>query len=153
MSPPALTGVVTDPATNIAGPIPARSTATDISTGNRTVDIIYIKDLAIETTIGIHDWERNIKQTILIDLDMGWDSARAGRTDDIAQALDYEAVATRTSDFVAQQSYELIEALAQNVAQTILKEFRLTWLRIRVRKPGALKNAGEVGVILERNKA
>ncbi len=115
------------------------------------MDITCIKDLPVETIIGVHAWERKVKQTLLLDLDMAWDNRPAGATDQLEQALDYEAVTARISAFVEQSSYELIEAVAENVARIVLQEFGVPWLRLGVKKTPA--NGGSiVRVVIERGR-
>lgn len=114
------------------------------------MDIVYLHDLKIETIIGIFDWEREIKQTVTLDLDMASDVAKAAATDSIEDTLDYKAVAKRLIDFVSKSEYQLVETLAERVAAIVLEEFNVRWIRVRVNKPGAVRYAGDVGVIIER---
>lgn len=115
-----------------------------------SMDIVYLHDLKIETIIGIFDWEREIKQTVSLDLDMASDVAKAAATDSIEDTLDYKAVAKRLIDFVSHSEYKLVETLAERVASIVLQEFNVGWVRVRVNKPGAVRYAGDVGVIIER---
>ncbi len=114
------------------------------------MDIVYLHDLKIETTIGAFEWERYIKQTLSFDLDMGFDIRPAGQSDALQDTLNYKAVAKRMIDFVQTSQYELVEALAENMAAIILREFDVVWLRLRVNKHGAVSGAGDVGVLIER---
>ncbi len=114
------------------------------------MDIVFLHGLRIDTVIGVYDWEREITQTLTLDLDMASDVARAAATDAIADALDYNAVAQRVTAFVAQSRYQLVETLAEDVAALIMKEFGVPWLRLRVNKRGAVENAGDLGVLIER---
>ncbi len=114
------------------------------------MDIIFIRDLRVDTVIGIYDWERRIRQTVRIDIDMASDIRRAASSDAIADTLSYKAVADWVSDFVANSEYQLVEALAEQLAQRLLAEFKLPWLRLTVAKPGAVSEAREVGVAIER---
>ena len=114
------------------------------------MDIVYLHDLKIETIIGIFDWEREIKQTVTLDLDMASDVAKAAATDSIEDTLDYKAVAKRLIDFVSKSEYQLVETLAERVAAIVLEEFNVRWIRVRINKPGAVRYAGDVGVIIER---
>ncbi len=116
------------------------------------MDIVFLRDLKIETIIGIFDWEREIKQTVTLDLEMAADVAKAARTDSIADTLDYKAVAKRLIDFVGKSQYQLVETLAERVAEIVLQEFDVHWVRVRVNKPGAVRYAGDVGVIIERGE-
>lgn len=114
------------------------------------MDIIYLNDLRIETVIGVFDWERRIKQTVILDLELGYDIRRAGQTDDLADTLDYGKVAERTRAFVENSQYQLVEALAENLAQLLLREFSLPWLRLKINKQGAVPGVNGIGVIIER---
>lgn len=115
------------------------------------MDQVFIKGLAVDAVIGVYDWERTIRQRLVIDLDMGWDIAAAAAGDDLSATLDYAAVSQRVAAFVEESSFQLVEALAERLAQLILSEFNVPWLRLRVTKPGAVPAAaGGVGVLIER---
>lgn len=114
------------------------------------MDIVYIRDLRIETIIGIYDWEREVKQTVSLDLEMATDIRAAARTDDIAHALNYKAVSKRLIDYVENRHALLVESLAEEVAVLVLEEFPVPWLRLRLSKPGAVRGAQDVGLIIER---
>ncbi|MHB8744542.1 MAG: dihydroneopterin aldolase [Sulfuricaulis sp.] len=116
------------------------------------MDIIYLHDLKIECIIGIWEWERRIKQTIILDLDMAADIRRAAATDHIEDTLNYKAVAKRLIEFVGQSQFQLVETLAEKVAGIMLAEFKLKWVRVRINKKGAVRGAGDVGVIIERGE-
>lgn len=116
------------------------------------MDIVYIRDLQIDTIIGIFDWERRIRQTVSLDLEMATDIRKAAASDDIRDALDYKAVAKRLIGFVESSDFLLVETLAEKVAALVLAEFPVPWLRLRVSKPGALRGAQDVGVIIERGE-
>ena len=117
------------------------------------MDIVYIRELEVETVIGVFDWERERKQTVSIDLDLGCDIRAAARSDDIADALDYKAISHRVVNFVAASEFMLVEALAEAIAGIVLAEFPVPWLRLRVGKPGAITGSKDTGVIIERRKA
>jgi dihydroneopterin aldolase len=114
------------------------------------MDIIYLHDLRIDTVIGVFDWERRVRQTVILDLEMGADIRRAAVSDDLADTLNYKAVAKRVIEFVGRSEFQLVETLAERVAELILKEFAVPWLRLRVNKQGAVRGARDVGVIIER---
>ena len=114
------------------------------------MDIIFLRQLQIDTVIGIHDWEREIRQPLVLDLEMASDIRLAAQTDSITDALDYQAVAERITDFVRNSSFQLVETLAEACAQIVLQEFGVRWLRLTVNKPDAIDNAQSVGVIIER---
>ncbi len=114
------------------------------------MDIIYLRDLRIETVIGIFDWERAIRQTVSLDLEMAADIRRAAATDSIEDTLDYKGVAKRLIEFVGGSSFQLVETLAERVAEIVLEEFNVPWVRLRLSKPGAVRGSQDVGVIIER---
>lgn len=113
-------------------------------------DRVYIRDLRIDTFIGIYDWEQRVRQTISIDLEMAADIAAAAAQDDISATPDYAAISQRLIEYVENQHFQLIETLAEQLAQLLLDEFELTWLRLCLGKPGAVAAAADVGVIIER---
>jgi dihydroneopterin aldolase len=114
------------------------------------MDIIFLRDLRIDTVIGIYDWERSIKQTVVLDLEIGADIARAAATDHIDDTLNYKAVAKRLMEFVGASEFQLVETLAERVAQIVLDEFHVPWVRVTLNKQGAVRGARDVGVIIER---
>lgn len=114
------------------------------------MDIVYIRELEIEAIIGIYDWERETKQTVSIDLEMGCDNTKAAASEDIDDALDYKAVAKRLISFVEGSEFLLVETLAEKIAAIVLEEFSVPWLRLRLGKPGAVTGSKDVGVIIER---
>ncbi len=116
------------------------------------MDIVYIKELEVETIIGIFEWERNIKQTVSIDLEMATDVRRAAKNDQIGDALDYKSVSKRIIEFVETSEFLLVETLAEKIAETVLTEFNVPWLRLRLGKPGAVRDSRDVGVIIERGE-
>lgn len=114
------------------------------------MDIIYLNDLKIDTVIGIYDWERRIKQTVSFDLEMATDIRKAASSDTIEDTLDYKAVAKRLISFVGESEFQLVETLAERVTEIILNEFNVPWVRLRLNKKGAVRYAGDVGIIIER---
>ncbi len=114
------------------------------------MDIIYLRDLRIDTVIGIYAWERRIKQTIILDIEMATDIRKAAQTDSIDDTLNYKAVAKRLIDFVGNSDFQLVETLSERVAEIVLNEFQVPWLRLQVNKQGAVRGARDVGVIIER---
>lgn len=117
------------------------------------MDIVYLHDLEIECVIGIFDWERRIRQTVVLDLDMASDIRRAAAGDRIEDALDYKAVAKRLIEFVGGSQFHLVETLAEKIAEIVLAEFRVPWVRVRVNKRGAIRNAADVGIVIERSRS
>lgn len=114
------------------------------------MDKIFLRELAVETIIGFYDWERRIKQKIVIDLDVGTDVRAAAAHDDIERTLNYKAIAKRVLSFVGESQYKLIETLGEDLARTLIKEFNLSWLRLVVHKPGAIRFSRDVGIEIER---
>ncbi|MCB1830359.1 MAG: dihydroneopterin aldolase [Gammaproteobacteria bacterium] len=116
------------------------------------MDIVFIRNLKIDTVIGIYDWERNIRQTVIIDLEMSADIRRAAASERIEDALDYKAVAKRLIAFVEQSEFQLVETLAERCAAIVREEFGVQWLRLSLNKIGAVSGAQDVGVIIERGE-
>lgn len=114
------------------------------------MDIVYIRDLKIDTIIGIYDWEREIKQTVSLDIEMAHDIRKAAATDDIQHTLNYKAVAERLMTFIGDSEFLLVETMAERCAEIVQQDFLVPWLRLRVSKPGAVRGAQDVGVIIER---
>ena len=117
------------------------------------MDTVFIEDLRIETVIGIYDWERQIRQVVAIDLEMAFDNTKPAATDRIEDTLDYKAVSKRLIAFVEASHFELVETLAERCAQIVLDEFGVTWLRLKLSKPGAVRGSRAVGVRIERGRA
>ncbi len=116
------------------------------------MDIVFLRDLRIETVIGIYDWERHTRQTVILDLEMATDVARAAASDDIEDALNYKAVAKRLIAFVGESEFMLVETLAERCARIIREEFGVSWVRLSLNKVGAVSGARDVGVIIERGE-
>ena len=116
------------------------------------MDIVFIEDLRIETVIGIYDWERKIKQTIALDIEMAFDNRKPAMTDKIDDTLDYKAVSKRLITFVEGSHFELVETLAERCAEIIRKEFHVSWLRLKLSKLGAVTGSKAVGVVIERGQ-
>jgi len=114
------------------------------------MDRVFINDLRVDTVIGVYDWERAIRQTVSIDVEMSCDVAKSAESDSIDDALDYKAVAKRLIAFVGASEFQLVETLAERCAAIILEEFGVDWLRLRIAKPGAVRGSREVGVLIER---
>ncbi len=117
------------------------------------MDKVFIEDLRIQTVIGVFDWEREITQTVSLDLEMGFDIRAAAASDHIDDTLDYKAVAKRLIAFVEGSEFQLVEALAEHCANIVLGEFPVTSLRLKLSKPGAVRGSSAVGVIIERHAA
>jgi dihydroneopterin aldolase len=116
------------------------------------MDIIFLSELKVDTIIGIWEWERRIRQTVIIDLEMSADIARSAATDDVVDTLNYKSVAKRVQDFVSESSFQLVETLAERLAGIIRDEFDVAWVKVRVNKPGAIRGSKDVGVLIERGE-
>jgi len=116
------------------------------------MDKVFIEGLEIQAQIGVYDWEQRIRQRLRFDIEMGFDNRPPSASDDIADTLDYKAVSKRLQAYVEQTSFALVESLAERCAQLILDEFKVPWLRLKLSKPGAVRNAQTVGVIIERKQ-
>lgn len=114
------------------------------------MDIVYIRELEIETIIGIYDWEREVHQVVSLDLEMGTDIQKAAASDSIEHALDYKRVAKRLIEYVGQSEFQLVETMAEQIAAIVMTEFSVPWLRLRLGKPRAVRGSREVGVVIER---
>ena len=113
-------------------------------------DKIFLRALEIQTIIGIYDWEREQKQTVSIDLTMPGDIRRAAATDQIDDTLNYKQVAKRIISFTEESSFQLVETLAERIAQICTDEFAMAWVEVRLNKPGAIRGARDVGVKIRR---
>ena len=116
------------------------------------MDIVFIRDLQIETIIGIYDWERKVRQIVSLDIDMASDIKKAADSDNIDDTLSYKTVAKRLIAFVEQSEFELVEALAEKICEIILEEFNVPWVRLTLNKPGAVRGSKSVGVMIERGQ-
>ncbi|MEZ5478779.1 MAG: dihydroneopterin aldolase [Thiolinea sp.] len=114
------------------------------------MDIVYIRDLRLQAGIGIYPWEKAIKQQVRIDLEMAWDNTVPAASDDIEDALNYKAAAQKVTECVQAQHYDLVERMAEEVAAMLMQDMKVPWLRLTIGKPGAVKQAAEVGVCIER---
>jgi dihydroneopterin aldolase len=116
------------------------------------MDIVYIRDLQIETVIGIYDWEREIKQTVSLDIDMATDIRKAAKSDNIEDTLSYYTVAKRLIEFISGSEFLLVEAMAEECSEIVMNEFNVPWLKLKLSKPGAVLGSRDVGVIIERGE-
>ena len=121
-------------------------------TKNTDSDTIFLTDLRIDTIVGIWDWERKIRQTVSIDLEMGADIRRAAKSDNIEDTLNYKKVAKRVQQFVSESEFQLVETMAEKIAEIIIDEFDVLWVQVRVNKPGAIRGARDVGILIRREK-
>mgnify|MGYP001817401749 CR=1 FL=1 len=114
------------------------------------MDTVSISGLEVDTVIGIHDWERDIRQTVILDLEMATDTQAAAKTDVIEDALDYAAISEHLIELVQLSECQLIETLAEEIARVLQLEFQIPWLSVKVIKPGAVPQASNVAVRIER---
>jgi 7,8-dihydroneopterin aldolase/epimerase/oxygenase len=116
-------------------------------------DRIYLHGLTVDCIIGFIDWERRVKQTVVIDVEMSIDCRRAAIRDDVADTLNYKTVAKRLIAFVEASSFHLVETLTERIATLVLQEFGVAWVRVTLSKPGAIRGSRDVGVTIERTRA
>ena len=116
-------------------------------------DRIFLRGLTAECVIGFIDWERRVKQTVVVDLELPVDCRQAAVTDDVNDTVDYKKVSKRVLAFIEASEFKLVETLAQRLAMLILEEFALEWIRLSINKPGAIRNSRDVGVAIERSRA
>jgi dihydroneopterin aldolase len=122
----------------------------DLTRDYTGMDIVFIRELQIDTVIGIYDWERKIKQTISLDIEMATDIQKSAKSDSIDDTLSYKTVAKRLIAFVEASEYELVESLAEKICSIIREEFNVPWVKLSLSKPGAVRGSKAVGVIIER---
>jgi dihydroneopterin aldolase len=116
------------------------------------MDRIFLSQLKVEAIIGYYEWERQVKQTVLIDLEFSTDVAAAAKHDDISRTLNYKSIAKRTLAFVGESRLHLLETLAEQLAEILVREFDIAWLKITLHKPGAIRNSSDVGIVIERRR-
>ena len=114
------------------------------------MDKIFLTALTTECIVGIWDWERKIKQTVVIDVEMAANVRKAAASDKIEDTLDYKAVAKRVFQFVEESQFQLVETLTERIAEVIVREFRVEWVRVKLNKQGAIRGSRDVGIIIER---
>jgi dihydroneopterin aldolase len=116
------------------------------------MDIIFISELKVKTKLGVPEWERMVPQTVILDIEIGYDLSKAGKSDAIADTIDYGAVVERIRETLTENSFQLVEALAEHVCQLLLKEFGALSVKIKVAKPAILPGLKTLGVLIERSK-
>ncbi|MCW2257917.1 dihydroneopterin aldolase [Providencia alcalifaciens] len=114
------------------------------------MDIVFIEQLSVITTIGVYDWEQEIEQKLVVDIEMGWDNKRASTSDNVTDCLDYAQISQAIVVHVSHNKFGLVERVAEEIAQLLLNNFGCPWVRVKVAKPGAVARARQVGVIIER---
>lgn len=124
-----------------------------MTTPTQSGDRIFLRGLTAECIIGFIEWERRVKQRVVIDLELPVDCRRASVSDDVADTVDYKKVAKRVLSYIEGSELKLVETLAHRVALLLLEEFGLEWVRISVNKPGAIRGSRDVGVVIERSRA
>jgi len=120
---------------------------------NQTTDRVFLRELAVECIIGFLDWERLVKQTVYLDIEVPVDCRHASLSDDVAQTLDYKRLSKVVIGFVGASEFKLVETLADRTAKLILTEFDIPWVRLTINKRGAIRASRDVGVIIERTRA
>ena len=124
-----------------------------MSSSIQSGDRIFLRGLTAECIIGFIDWERRVKQTVVVDLELPVDCRRASASDDVADTVDYKKVAKRVLAYIEASEFKLVETLAHRLALLLLEEFGLEWVRISLNKPGAIRSSRDVGVVVERSRA
>lgn len=114
------------------------------------MDIVFIEQLSVITTIGVYDWEQTIEQKLVFDIEMGWDNRKSAKSDDVNDCLSYADICETAIAHVEGQRFALVERVAEEVADLLLSKFNSPWVRIKLSKPGAVARAANVGVIIER---
>jgi dihydroneopterin aldolase len=116
------------------------------------MDRIFLTELKAEAIIGYYDWERQVRQTLLVDLEFATDVAAAAQHDEVSRTLNYKNIAKRTLQFVGESRFHLLETLAERLAALLIQEFDLPWLKVTLHKPGAIRNSRDVGIVIERTR-
>ena len=116
------------------------------------MDKIFLSSLAVECIVGIWEWERRVKQTVIIDIEMAADIRKAAATDHIDDTIDYKRVSKRLQAFVGESQFNLVETLTERIAQLIITEFGVSWVKVRLNKQGAIRGAKDVGIQIERRR-
>lgn len=114
------------------------------------MDKIFLSALSIECIVGIWEWERRVKQTVIVDVEMAADIRRAAATDAIDDTVDYKKVSKRLQTFIGESQFQLVETLTERIAQTVVTEFGVSWVKVRLNKKGAIRGARDVGIEIER---
>lgn len=114
------------------------------------MDKIFLSALSVECIVGIWDWERRVKQTVIIDVELAADIRKAAATDHIDDTIDYKRVSKRLLTFVGESQFQLVETLTEAIAKVIVTEFGVPWVKVRLNKRGAIRGARDVGIEIER---
>ena len=116
------------------------------------MDIIYLRDLQVDAIIGVWEWERHVRQNLILNLELGADITDPARSDDLSDTVDYKAVSDRVIEYTKSTEFQLVESLAEKIAAIILSEFRVRWLKLTIGKRGVLSEVFEVGIVIERGE-
>ncbi|MGL5388614.1 MAG: bifunctional dihydroneopterin aldolase/7,8-dihydroneopterin epimerase [Enterobacterales bacterium] len=116
------------------------------------MDIVFIEELSVITTIGVYDWEQTIQQKLVFDIEMAWDNRQAAASDDVNDCLSYADISDAVIQHVQPNRFALVERVAEEISEILLRRFKSPWVRIKVSKPGAVAHANRVGVIIERGQ-
>jgi dihydroneopterin aldolase len=133
-------------------PVPRGNSGVNLRGFEHSMDKIFIHALKTEAIIGIFDWERQVKQTVLVDIEIGADITKAALSDSIDDTLNYKRVAKRVLAFIEGSQFHLVETLAEHIAMLVLEEFDASWMSLNLSKPGAIRSSRDVGVAIERNR-
>ena len=119
----------------------------------KSTDKVFIKNLRVKAVVGVFEWERCIEQILQLDLEMTVDIAKAAQSDDLKDTIDYKAVAKRAKNFIEESRYQLVETIADRLANILLQEFSISYIRMTMSKPKAVRDSEAVGIIIERTRA
>jgi dihydroneopterin aldolase len=114
------------------------------------MDKIYLTGLSVDCIVGIWEWERQVKQRIVLDIEMATDIRKAAATDHIDDTIDYKKVSKRLLSFVGESQFQLVETLTERIAEILIKEFKVPWVKVKLNKQGALRGSKDVGIVIER---
>lgn len=116
------------------------------------MDIIFLNEVKVQTKLGVPEWERMVEQTIILDIEIGYDLSKACKSDDVNDTIDYGAVVNRIRETLKENSFQLVEALAEHICQLILREFNALNVKVKVAKPAILPGLKALGIVIERSK-
>ena len=114
------------------------------------MDKIFLTGLSIECVVGVWEWERQVKQTVVLDIEMAVDIRKAAKSDHLDDTIDYKKVSKRLQSFVGESQFQLVETLTERIAEIIVKEFQVPWVKVKLNKQGALRGSRDVGILIER---
>ena len=116
------------------------------------MDIIFLNEVKVQTKLGVPEWERMVEQTIILDIEIGYDLSKACKSDDVNDTIDYGAVVNRIRETLKENSFQLVEALAEHICQLVLREFNALNVKVKVAKPAILPGLKALGIVIERSK-